>query len=395
MASSSSSWFADSSCVSAYGQHDASAFRRNHLHLHMQSHVALRVANTLSPAIMASDPLAYQYPYSQAAQLDPRITIPRPPIDPGLAPIIDSVLLPEELDVSFLRSLDVGGSPEPILSANPHLTHAHHVVPSSSGHAIALSIFAPKTSANALPTLYYIHGGGMISGDRFSAVAQLVDLVQDIPCIIASVEYRLAPETPAPGGAEDCYEGLVWLSTNATSLGIDPAGIVVCGSSGGAPLAAAACLMARDSQVLTVPIKAQMLLSPMLDDRCNSVSDDQFEYGVPWNGVTNRAAWNHALAGQRGTDAVTMYQSPSRATDLSNLPQAYIDAAECEVFRDPAVMYAMNLWRCGSSCELHVWPGGTHLFDAIENPQVPVVGAAIAAKRAWLKRMLVPLKAED
>jgi acetyl esterase/lipase len=343
---------------------------------------------------MASDSPTYLYPYSLAALLDTRITTPRPPIDPGLAPIIDSVLLPEELDVSFLRSLEVGGNFEPILNANPHITHTHYGVPSSDGRTIDLSMFSPKASPNALPVLYYIHGGGMISGDRFSGVAQLVDLVRDIPCIIASIEYRLAPETPAPGGAEDCYEGLVWLSANATSLGIDTAGIIVCGSSGGAPLAAAACLMARDRNVPTVRIKAQMLLSPMLDDRCDSTSDQQFEYGVPWNGATNRAAWNHALAGQRGTDTVTMYQAPSRATDLTNLPQAYIDAAECEVFRDPAVMYAMNMWRCGSSCELHVWPGGTHLFDAVENPQVPVVGAAIAAKRVWLRRIMMPGKAD-
>jgi acetyl esterase/lipase len=361
----------------------------------MQGHAALRLAIALSPPAMAPDSTPYPYPYSQATQLDPRIAVPRPSIDPGLAPLIDSVPLPEELDVSFLRSFDVGGSLEPILTANPHLTHTEHAVPGSCGHNIVLSIFAPKASANALPVLYYIHGGGMISGDRFSAVAQLVDLVQEIPCIIASVEYRLAPETPAPGGAEDCYEGLLWLSTNVARLGIDPTGFVVCGSSGGAPLAAATCLMARDKKAPTVPIKAQMLLSPMLDDRCDSVSDRQFEYGVPWNGATNRAAWNHALAGQRDTDTVTAYQAPSRATDLSNLPQAYIDAAECEVFRDPAVMYAMNIWRCGSSCELHVWPGGTHLFDAVENPKVPVVGAAIAAKRAWLRRVMLPLRADE
>ncbi|KAI4676253.1 hypothetical protein J4E81_011133 [Alternaria sp. BMP 2799] len=344
---------------------------------------------------MTHDSTPYPYPYSQAAQLDPRITLPRPSIDPGLAPLIDSALLPEELDVAFLRGFDVGGSPEPILAANPHLTHTEHAVPGSCGHSIALSVFAPKASPNALPVLYYIHGGGMISGDRFGAVAQLVDLVQDIPCVIASIEYRLAPETPAPGGAEDCYDGVVWLSTNAARLGIDATEIVICGSSGGAPLAAATCLMARDKATPTVPIKAQMLLSPMLDDRCDSVSDHQFEYGVPWNGATNRAAWNHALAGQRGTNTVTAYQAPSRATDLSNLPQTYIDAAECEVFRDPAVMYAMNMWRCGCSCELHVWPGGTHLFDAVENPKVPVVGAAIAAKRAWLRRVMLPLKADS
>ncbi|PSN59022.1 lipase [Corynespora cassiicola Philippines] len=337
---------------------------------------------------MSSQSPIYPYSYSQAAQLDPRITLARPPIDAALAPIVDAMPLPEELDIAFMRAFDLGVTIDTILEANPHITHAEHLVPKSSSDSVNLSIFSPTVSSGPLPVLFFIHGGGMISGDRLSAIPSLVDLVQEIKCVIASIEYRLSPETPAPGGAEDCYDGIVWLSTHAVSLGIDPAQIIICGSSGGAPLAAAACLMARDRQLPAVPIKAQMLLSPMLDDRCDSISDHQFEFGVPWNGLTNRTAWNHALAGQRGTENVSSYQVPARATDLSDLPQAYIDAAECEVFRDPAVVYAMNMWRCGSSCELHVWPGGVHLFDAVDNPDIPVVGAAIAAKRAWLRRMM-------
>ncbi|RHZ63002.1 hypothetical protein CDV55_104709 [Aspergillus turcosus] len=48
----------------------------------------------------------------------------------------------------------------------------------------------------------------------------------------------------------------------------------------------AICLMARDRNIPAIPVKAQMLSSPMLDDRCESVSDSQFEYGSPWCGVS-------------------------------------------------------------------------------------------------------------
>jgi acetyl esterase/lipase len=344
---------------------------------------------------MSEDSKPYSYPYSQAAQLDPRITIPRPIIDPVLAPLVDTFLLPEELDVSFLRGLASGGddafvtNADTILKANSHLTHAEHLIAGPDGNTIILSVFAPKVSTSPLPAIYHIHGGGMISGNRFNEIPPLMDLLEGIACIVLSVEYRLAPETRAPGPAEDCYAGLVWTSDNVASLNIDRAGIIVCAVSGGAPLAAAACLMARDRKLPKVPIKAQMLLSPMLDDRCESISDKQFEYGVPWSGVTNRSAWHHVLGDDCGTEKITPYQAPSRATDLSNLPQAYIDAAECEVFRDPAVIYAMNMWRCASTCELHVWPGGVHLFDAVDNPDVPLVGAAISAKHNWLKRMMI------
>lgn len=338
----------------------------------------------------------YPIPYSQAAKLDSRIKIPRPIIDPALAPILDSATLPEELDLNLMRGLAAGGedstwvyNADTITKAKPHLKHMEQSIAGPDNNTVILSVFAPKApAAAALPGLYHIHGGGMISGDRFTAVTQLIDLLEDIECVVVTVEYRLAPETRAPRPAEDCYAGLVWMSENAASLGIDPSEIVIFGVSGGGALAAAVCLMARDRKFPAIPIKAQMLFAPMLDDRCETVSDKQFKYGSPWSGVSNCMAWDCIIGEDRGTDKVTPYQSPSRATDLSNLPLTYIDVAECEVFRDPAVLFAMNMWRCGSTCELHVWPGAWHGFDMLENPNMPLVQAAIAAKSTWLKRMM-------
>ncbi|KAL9620746.1 MAG: hypothetical protein Q9160_004759 [Pyrenula sp. 1 TL-2023] len=342
---------------------------------------------------MSANPI----PYPQAAQLGSGIDTPRPVIDSALVPLVDSFPLTEELDIDFLRGVADGVgdnafvyNADVILQSNPHLKHEEHYILGPDGNTIVLSVFAPKESTSAaLPALYHIHGGGMVSGDRFTAVTELMDLLKGIECVVVSVDYRLAPETRAPGGAEDCYTGLVWMSESAASLGIDPAEIVVWGVSGGAALAAVVCLMARDRNSPTIPIKAQMLLSPMLDDRCKSLSDQQFEHGVPWCGVTNRMAWEHVLGEDRGSDKITPYQSPSRATDLSNLPPTYIDTAECEVFRDPAITYATNMWRSGSTCELHVWPGAFHLFDGMDNPDVPLIRAAIVAKHTWLKRIMV------
>jgi acetyl esterase/lipase len=351
---------------------------------------------------MAEELSPYSFPYSRAAQLDSRIKIPRPAIDPTLVPIIDSCLLPEVVDLDFMRGTSSGGDDtrfvydaNTIMKGAPHLKHTQRSILGPDGNSIILSVFAPKEPASAaLPALYHIHGGGMVSGDRFTAVTELLDLLKGIECVVVSVEYRLAPETRAPGPAQDCYAGLVWASDNAASLGIDPASIVVLGVSGGAALAAATCLMARDRKSPATPIKGQMLLSPMLDDRCDSLSDQQFEYGSPWCGISNRMAWAHVLGEDRGTDKVTPYQAPSRADDLSNLPHAYIDVAECEVFRDPAVLYAIKMWRCGSTCELHVWPGAFHLFDGMDNPQVPLIHAAFVSKQGWLQRSMQPTVVE-
>lgn len=352
---------------------------------------------------MAQNAATYPFPYSKAAQLDGRIKLPRPVIDPALVPMIDSYLFTEQLDLDFMRGVANNGEEDPIASKAdailkdaPHLMHEEHTVLRPEGNIVILSVFRPKKpTSDALPALYHIHGGGMVAGDRFTAISEFLDLAKDIECVVVSVEYRLAPETRAPGPAEDCYAGLIYVMANAADLGIDPTVVVVWGVSGGAALAAVVCMMARDKKLPAVPpIKAQMLLSPMLDDRCESVSDQQFEYGSPWPSVWNRAAWTHIVGEDRGSDRITAYQSPSRAEDLAGLPPAYIDVGECDVFRDPAVAYAMNMWRCGSTCELHVWPGAFHLFDGMDSPEVPLIHAAIETKKVWLKRIMQPAGVE-
>lgn len=83
---------------------------------------------------------------------------------------------------------------------------------------------------------------------------------------IFGVEYRLAPEFPAPVPAEDCYAALIWLHAHAAELGLDRTRIGIMGDGAGGSLAAATALLARD-RGLNPPLKSQILVSPMLDDR--------------------------------------------------------------------------------------------------------------------------------
>ncbi|KAG5817166.1 hypothetical protein H9Q74_001747 [Fusarium xylarioides] len=329
--------------------------------------------------------MTYPFPYSQAAKLDSRIKIPRPAYDPDLAPLLNSASFPEEFDLKLMRGVASGeqecshGSfifnAETVLRDNPHLSHTEHSIPGPDNNTIILSVFSPKDASKApRPVLYHIHGGGMVSGDRFTAVTSVIDLLKGIDCVVVSVEHRLAPETRAPGPAEDCYTGLVWISENASSLGIDPATIVVFGLSGGGALAAATCLMAHD--------------------RCESLADQQFEYGNPASTAWLRAIWDLILGDKRGSEHVTPYQAPARETDLSNLPAAYIDAGECEVFRDVALDYATKMWRGGSTCELHIWPGAWHGFDMMDDPSKPLIHMANMAKANWLQRVMRSVKDE-
>lgn len=235
------------------------------------------------------------------------------------------------------------------------------------------------------PGIYHTHGGGMIVGDRFSGVDGFFGWMRTYNAVLVSVEYRLAPEFPDPYPVEDCYAGLVWMAENAAELGIEADRILIGGASAGGGLAAGTALLARDRQ--RPALCGQLLMCPMLDDRDNTPSTIQIDGVGVWDRGSNVFGWTALLGDRRGTDDVSIYASPSRATDLSGLPPAYIDCGSAEVFRDEDVAYATAMWAAGGQAELHVWAGGFHGYEAFA-PHAVVSKATLAARDNWVNRIL-------
>ncbi|KAL2839656.1 Alpha/Beta hydrolase protein [Aspergillus pseudoustus] len=341
-----------------------------------------------------------------AATSAPEPSMARPPYDPSLRPKLDALDLSLFSSIDRIRAVSSAFTAESVLAGVPHMQHKEYTIPSLDA-PVTLSVFSPKLAVTSnttkRPAVYIIHGGGQIAGNRFSALDSIIRFFADVPDIVAiSVEYRLAPEHPAPAALNDGYAGLVWIAdpANAAELGIDPARIVVMGGSGGGPIAAGCALLARNNH--RPKLLGQMLLTPMLDDRGTTVSARQFENVGPWCGVTNQMAWDCVLgregtADERDLEAQANAQvdhlvAPARATDPAGLPPTFIDAGEAEVFRDEAVTYASRLWACGVSTELHVWKGAWHGFEMAmpgveEGKEAAVAKVSIAAKKSWIRRV--------
>ncbi len=252
---------------------------------------------------------------------------------------------------------------------------------------VPLLIYAPRAPSPApRPTILHIHGGGFFLYDAAVMGPMNRVLADALNCVVASVDYRLAPETPYPGPVEDCYAALTWLHANAQSRGIDPARIGLKGDSAGGGLAAALALYARDHG--GPPIAFQQLLCPMLDDRTGSTIDPgPFAGEFVWTRDLNRFGWTALLGHEPGGDDVPAYASAARAAELAGLPPTYISVGALELFLDEDVEFAKRLARAGVPVELHVYPGGYHGFDIMPS-EVPVVVASQRDSLAWLKRQL-------
>ncbi len=225
---------------------------------------------------------------------------------------------------------------------------------------VTLRIYRPDEQPSIGPGLLYIHGGGFVIGDLESEHGTCVFLCRQLGITLVSTDYRKAPESPYPGGLDDCYTALGWVSANAHSLAIDPERLGVFGQSAGAGLAAATTLLARDRQGPAICF--QYLGMPELDDRLETPSMQQFVDTPIWNRPNAELSWAYYLGDQyqRGGSNIPGYAAPARADDLSGLPPAHVTTMEFDPLRDEGVLYALRLMQAGVRTELHSYPGTFH-----------------------------------
>ncbi|GGS90126.1 alpha/beta hydrolase [Nonomuraea spiralis] len=305
-------------------------------------------------------------------------TTARPGLDPELRALLADLPLTSGLDAEALARLRrLPSTPVDAILRGHAADHREISAP------VPLSIFTPARADQApAPCVYWVHGGGMVMGDRFSQIDIPLDWLDLFGATVVSVEYRLAPEATGTTPVEDCYRGLLWVAEHAGELGVDPGRIIVAGASAGGGLAAGLTLLARDRGAPS--IAAQVLVCPMLDHRDNTTSSHQYagDPGV-WTREMNEFGWRSLI----GRGEVSGYMSPAIADDLSGLPTTYVDAGTAEVFRDEGVAFATRIWAAGGQAELHIWAGGCHGFDAL----FPGARISVAARRTrndWLARVL-------
>ncbi len=291
--------------------------------------------------------------------------------------ITDYVLLQKPEDIAAVREQGLG-VPVELTDA---VERTDQEIPGDP--PIRVRLHRPKGVEGPMPAIVSLHLGGYVVGTYDNEDARHDRLCPRFGYLGVAVDYRLAPETSFPGALEDAYGALRWVHDNAEELGVDRSRIGIIGASAGGGLAAALALYARDKG--EVPVAFQQLLYPMLDDRRTTPTS---QWDVPvWSPESNEIGWSSYLGALYGTEDIPYYAAPSRATDLTGLPPAFLCVGALDLFCDEVIDYAQRLNQAGVPVELHVYPGGPHAFDVF-GEMVGLARRALRDEEEWLGAQL-------
>jgi acetyl esterase len=255
-------------------------------------------------------------------------------------------------------------------------------IPGPAG-PIPIRIYRPS-SQTGQPVMVYFHGGGMVMGSNHSFEPLARALADTSAATVVAVDYRLAPEHPAPAQFDDAYTATEWVAEHADQIGADTARLVVVGDSAGGSLAAAVALAARDHNGPN--IFCQVLLYPGLDRDMAAPSIIALSDAPMLR--HDDIVYMHDLADSGAGAPHDPYRVPAYAGDLTGLPAAVVVTAECDPIRDWGERYAARLRDAGVQTTVTRYPGMYHGFlmrsDATARGRLAIaeIGGLLRAKFA-------------
>ncbi|WP_051526383.1 MULTISPECIES: alpha/beta hydrolase [Microbacterium] len=289
----------------------------------------------------------------------------RPPVARALRAALDALAaaLPTAMTTAYRAAATARGTTAAAVAARCGLSAEERDV-----HGIPVTVFRGR-AAQPAARVVFLHGGGLIAGDRFDGADVVGRHAGALDLEIWSVEYPLAPEHTFTAMVDAAL-------TVAAAAGADGTRVLLAGQSAGGGIAAAA---AWDAASHGVRIDGQLLVCPMLA-RADPAATAAFRDDPSWSAQNSTSAWQAALDGDAALPAGERRDPPA-------LPPAYLDAGSAELFRDAITAYATALWRGGNRAELHVWSGGFHAFDCAAEEAV-VSAESHRVRGDWIRRWL-------
>jgi acetyl esterase len=239
---------------------------------------------------------------------------------------------------------------------------------------------------SSAPLLVFFHGGGFVVGDLDTHDGLCRLLCRDAGVHVLAVDYRLAPEHPAPAAVDDCYAAYRWALEHAAEFGADPARVAVGGDSAGGNLAAVVSQLARNDGIALPAL--QLLLYPVTDFANDTRSKTLFADGYFLTKKDMDWFRDNYLAAST-LDTSDPRVSPLLAEDLSGLPPAMVLTGGFDPLRDEGNQYAEALAAAGVAVDHRQFGPVVHAFAnffPLGGASATATAEVVSALRAHLSR---------
>jgi len=252
------------------------------------------------------------------------------------------------------------------------------------GNTLNVRVFHPLVPTNdnvLLPTIVYLHGGGM-GFYNIDTYHNYYRALSTLGLVVVAVNFRNSVEAPFPAGLHDCLSAVMWTYTNALSLKIDRHMLVVGGESGGANLTAATCLLAKEKGIDI--IKGQYLNCPYFLALSRYPSRQNYDKYV----LSNAAMEHHSgRAYTEPSEFATNYLAwPGNASveQLRGMPPTLIVTNEFDPLVDEGEAHARKLMQAGVKVVALRVIGTTHGACLIRAFLPDVFYAVHGALKSWI-----------
>ena len=229
----------------------------------------------------------------------------------------------------------------------------------TGGGTQPIRIYTPEgATASALPVIVYYHGGGWVIADIDTYEASAMALARKAGAIVASVEYRRAPENKFPAAHEDAFAAYKWVVSNAGQFGGDPGRLAVAGESAGGNMAANVAIMARDQHVQE-PVH-MLLVYPVTGTDTNTPSYVMNQNAMPLS--KGSIGWFLDKTLSKPEDAKSPMLNLTTMVDLKGLPPATVITASIDPLMSDGKTLAEKLKAAGVETTYKNYEGVTHEF---------------------------------
>ena len=97
----------------------------------------------------------------------------------------------------------------------------------TAGGTQAIRIYTPGRANGPLPVTVHIHGGGHVIAKLDTYESSAMTLAKKTGAVVASVEYRHAPDFLFPAAHDDTFDAYKWLLEKAAKFDGDPKRVVI------------------------------------------------------------------------------------------------------------------------------------------------------------------------